>query len=1152
VVLAPRNGPWAGDASIFVREVVIMATNLPWLPDLVGLANRFRRRQAKRGRKPRDRNRAVLGVTWLEDRCTPSYLVTDLGPLPGDYSSAAFGINATGQVVGASRNASGFSRAVLWTNGTPTDLGAQRGDSPSVAYAINAQGQVVVDSLGSPSVPPLAFLWASGSMTELPPLPGTATSAAYGINDQGQVVGESTGHAVLWTNGTPTDLGTWPIDSTSVASAINAQGQVVGASGPSGARHAVLWAGDSMINLPLLSAPRSEDSAAYAINAQGQVVGETSSFAVLWANGNATNLGTLDDDIISVAYGINAQGQVVGGSRGGPSGTEHAVLWADGGVTDLNTLLVSGSGITLLEARAINDSGQIVCDGVVAGVQHAFLLTPPSAVGDLVWEDLNRNGIQDAGEPGLAGATVQLLDSNNRAVDSRITDATGSYLFDDLAPGTYTVTVTPPPGYVPTVTGQGIDPSADSNPSPSSITLAPGQLDMTIDFGFSKQVQPPTADPGGPYFGVEGTPVLLDGTGSSDPNGYPLTYTWDFDDGTPPSTDVRTSHVYKDEGAYHAVLTVDDGLGGVDSARVDVLVADAPPVLAVPANLTVEATGPDGAVVTLPRATATDYDDNPVTIAYDAPAQGPFALGETAITVIATNAHLTRTTGTFTVTVRDTTPPAITVPPDITAEATGPAGAVVNFTTSASDLVDGTVPATASPTSGATFPRGATPVTVTATDAHGNRSARAFIVTVADTTPPTLAAAAPVLVGTDPGASYATGVVLGMPVVSDKVGPVSVVNDAPAVFPVGTTTVTWTATDEAGNRTTATQTVTVVDREPPTVTAPADITQSTDPGKETATIDPGLATATDNVRVASLVWSRSDGARNLTDPFPVGTTIITWMATDEAGNTATATQRVTVTIVLTSQTRSYTYADAQGQSVTVQLEWGGSATLTLQGVPGGAGRMQLTSLVVAGASNGTDLSVLVPGGVTTIGSVTIAGTGMHDVNLAAVTVGGFSSSVPLHDLTVGDVQRTFQATAGGHDVTLGKILGPVTLGGGFHDVAVGNISGSFTLLGDAHDLTFGKVLTGACVYLGTSAQAARIHDFTGGDIQGGLFVYDTFHDGTVGTISGRVFLQSIGHQFTTTSRARSSGWIGNDLTLLDGGDILLGTPGDRPKVKTQK
>ena len=53
----------------------------------------------------------------------------------------------------------------------------------------------------------------------------------------------------------------------------------------------------------------------------------------------------------------------------------------------------------------------------------------------------------------------------------------------------------------------------------------------------------------------------------------------------------------------------------------------------------------------------------------------------------------------------------------------------------------------------------------------------------------------------------------------------------------------------------------------------------------------------------------------------------------------------------------------------------------------------------------------------------------------------------------------------------------------------------------------------------------------------------------MGLISGHVFLQNVGHQFTTASK-KAGNWVNNDLHLLDGGDILLGNGSDQSKVKT--
>ena len=65
---------------------------------------------------------------------------------------------------------------------------------------------------------------------------------------------------------------------------------------------------------------------------------------------------------------------------------------------------------------------------------------------------------------------------------------------------------------------------------------------------------------------------------------------------------------------------------------------------------------------------------------------------------------------------------------------------------------------------------------------------------------------------------------------SDNCGIASTVNDAPASFPLGNTTVTWTVTDNSGNTATCTQVVTVEDNEDPTITCPSDLTVKTDAG----------------------------------------------------------------------------------------------------------------------------------------------------------------------------------------------------------------------------------------------------------------------------------------------------------------------------------
>jgi hypothetical protein len=102
----------------------------------------------------------------------------------------------------------------------------------------------------------------------------------------------------------------------------------------------------------------------------------------------------------------------------------------------------------------------------------------------------------------------------------------------------------------------------------------------------------------------------------------------------------------------------------------------------------------------------------------------------------AKDAHNNTGTGSFLVIVRDTTPPVLSLPANIIAEGTSPAGAAVTFTATATDIVDGTDPVLCDQASGSTFPLGTTTVQCTATDTHNNTAHGSFSVLVRDTTAP--------------------------------------------------------------------------------------------------------------------------------------------------------------------------------------------------------------------------------------------------------------------------------------------------------------------------------------------------------------------------------------------------------------------------------
>jgi len=342
-----------------------------------------------------------MGLTSAH-ACAASYTVTDLGTL--GYDSYAQAINSFGQVAGwyytrKTRLKNGQvvgtdPHAFIWQNGIMTDLGDLPGSNDfSKAYGINASGQVVGYSYtSSGGGDPHTFLWQNGTMTDLGTLSGSnGYSYGQGINSSGQVVGSSntpwsdnTGsvsHAFLYDNGKFVDLGALQGSvvraMSSYGQAINSSGQVTGSSWIDGNahHHAFLFSNGTMTDLGRL--PGGTESYGYAINDSGQVTGKSSGHAFLWQNGTMTDLGTLGG-YESIGYGINATGQVVGTSYMSGYAGQSAFIYNNGVMTNLNELIDPASGWNLNEANAINDVGQIVGWGwrTYLGETHGFLLTP--------------------------------------------------------------------------------------------------------------------------------------------------------------------------------------------------------------------------------------------------------------------------------------------------------------------------------------------------------------------------------------------------------------------------------------------------------------------------------------------------------------------------------------------------------------------------------------------------------------------------------------------------------------------------------------------------------------------------------------------------------------------------------------------------------
>ena len=285
---------------------------------------------------------------------SPMYNIVDLGTLPGTTQSIATGINASGQVVGVSYSSS---------DGTYTPNTALQ--YLNISYDAGAK----------------SFLYSGGQTTQISPTGGPVNA----INNDGQVVGgndSSLNNAGQYVGGAPNRLvvgGTPTILSGFVPLVINDQTLLGGATySPSGGyTHAALYqeghvtdlsnslmlkgAGDVVLAL---------NNAGNAIIAEGLMGGANPVHYMLYsaATGHATDLTTLAGGSGLAALALNNKDQIVG----------TGFLYSDGQFTSLQSLLPSTSHWSNLNATGINDSGQIVGQGLIDGQEHAFLMSPQS------------------------------------------------------------------------------------------------------------------------------------------------------------------------------------------------------------------------------------------------------------------------------------------------------------------------------------------------------------------------------------------------------------------------------------------------------------------------------------------------------------------------------------------------------------------------------------------------------------------------------------------------------------------------------------------------------------------------------------------------------------------------------------------------------
>ncbi len=219
---------------------------------------------------------------------------------------------------------------------------------------------------------------------------------------------------------------------------------------------------------------------------------------------------------------------------------EADTVLADYGSDVTFTITVTNTGETALADVAVTDAGYPQCDNtigalaigestsytcVVEAVTEAFtnvavaegqptiddtpvgdpiddedeedveVKTPPANISGTLFEDLGRDDIQDATDPGYVGVTVTLLDADGNVAETTTTDADGNYSFTNLLPGDYSVEFDLPAGYNFSAQDQGADDSVDSDVNVVTgrtvvITLAPGDNETDVDAGI---YLPPTA-----------------------------------------------------------------------------------------------------------------------------------------------------------------------------------------------------------------------------------------------------------------------------------------------------------------------------------------------------------------------------------------------------------------------------------------------------------------------------------------------------------------------------------------------------------------------------------------------------------------------------------------------------------------------------------
>src|SRR5256885_2248171 len=528
------------------------------------------------------------------------------------------------------------------------------------------------------------------------------------------------------------DLGGLHEPGLSAAWDVNNAGDIVGwaTALPNDYEHAAMWRNGGITDLGTLGGYYSE---ARSVSETGQIVGwswnETSwSHPSLWENGTMTDLGTLPGDIEAEAWDISDAGQVVGVSHSVLL-TNHAFVCENGTMTALD-----GLGGSVTGAYGINDAGQIV----------GASTNPAETSRPVLWES---GTILDLGS--LSGGNSHAFAVNEA----------GQIVGDSVAPdGQFHAvlwTISSPAVHDVEVTSGSASPLSTTVGAPVSIAAT------VLNAGTQPETFDVRAYAGLTLIGMQTVTGVNAGASAN------LSFLWN-----------TTGTV---AGSYSIELDV-PAVSGETNLSNNVYAAG---TVVLHDRLTVQAsatpsTAEIGSEINFgcaalggwhPYTYAWDFGDRSndsgenVSHAYT-------SLGAKTATCMVTDDSGAQVNASVSVQIVDGTSPNLVVPRDIVGEATGPSGAVVGYTVTAHDDVDGDIQPSCDPPSGSTFPIETTTVACTATDSSGNTASASFTVTVRDTIAPALTAAGDIL-------DEATGP--NGAVVTFEIGAADVVDSAPII-----------------------------------------------------------------------------------------------------------------------------------------------------------------------------------------------------------------------------------------------------------------------------------------------------------------------------------------------------------------------------------